>query len=336
MSWQILMLPLERGMILRPLFNFIIVLSIISCASVPKEGGSSNKAKEIKLEHFKTSKIMDVGKKAADFAKLFHPKNVLVVFDADNTLLTMRSDLGSDQWFSWQEDLFFDALDNKSQPELVALTFQSLLNAQGILFQLGDMTAVEGGLSRKVFQMIRKAGHPMLILTSRGHDFRHDTIMELQNNGYYFKDSAPEFLVTHEGAMMPYNPDTVDEDFGFTSEEIKEFRLKHPRKVAYLDGIFLTAGQHKGAMLRIWLKKTGLSPKAIIFVDDKEKHTKRMTAAYKSSGIHLATFHYTKLDPRVKAMNKKKMANQWNRLQAAYKSGNTNSIRKTIQKIFGK
>jgi hypothetical protein len=41
------------------------------------------------------SKIIELG-------KTYGPKNVLLVFDLDNTLLTANQPLGSDPWYNWQ------------------------------------------------------------------------------------------------------------------------------------------------------------------------------------------------------------------------------------------
>src|SRR5688572_20735843 len=72
----------------------------------------------------------------AEYADEFGPHRVLLVLDIDNTLLAMDHDLGSDQWFEWQRYL----LDHEPRSdELVANSFDELLEAQGLLFSVGRM-----------------------------------------------------------------------------------------------------------------------------------------------------------------------------------------------------
>jgi predicted enzyme involved in methoxymalonyl-ACP biosynthesis len=66
-------------------------------------------------------------------------------------------------------------------------------------------------------------------------------------------------------------------------------KLGPARPVSYMDGIFMGAGQHKGAMLRTLLHKTNRLVKAVVFVDDTPKHCDRMHEAFGSTDVDLVT-----------------------------------------------
>ncbi len=63
-----------------------------------------------------TDELQLVAELSLDLAKTYGPEQMLVVLDIDNTLLAMEQDLGSDQWYYWQEDL---EAENPCSPLLV-------------------------------------------------------------------------------------------------------------------------------------------------------------------------------------------------------------------------
>ena len=87
----------------------------------------------------------------------------------------------------------------------------------------------------------------------------------------------------------------------------------------------MTAGQHKGYMLRTLLARSKRSFRAIVFADDHEKHTARVTAAFDDSPITTACFHYVREQPSVDAFkeaDKEPVAEKWNK------------VKESIQKAF--
>ena len=84
-------------------------------------------------ESYSTADFSRVVDKSKELVEKYSKENVLVVVDIDNTLLAMNQDLGSDQWYNWQNGL----LENDpSSPDLVAADFKGLLGVQGTLFSL--------------------------------------------------------------------------------------------------------------------------------------------------------------------------------------------------------
>jgi hypothetical protein len=63
----------------------------------------------------------------------------------------------------------------------------------------------------------------------------------------------------------------------------------------------MTAGQHKGALLRTLLCKLTKRYQAILFIDDTPKHVHRMHEAFDDLGVDVVTIRYSREDAAVKA-----------------------------------
>ncbi|MCP4777950.1 MAG: DUF2608 domain-containing protein [Planctomycetaceae bacterium] len=239
-----------------------------------------------------------------EFAKKYGPENVLLVVDLDNTLLAMNQDLGSDQWFTWQEAI---QSSDKTHPELVASEFGDLLEIQGILFALSAMHPPEPDLP-DMFEDLINRKITTVVLTSRGKEFRDAAERELKRNNYNISLSTLEI---HEkrGVFAPYSAEHPSKH-GLNAEIIDN--LGSPRRVTYSEGLYMTAGQHKGYMLKTLLarsiKASADKPfahfKAIVFVDDHLKHVVRMQNAFASDSVDLVTFRYSREDGNVDKFNK--------------------------------
>ena len=251
-----------------------------------------------------TPEFAGVVNQVVEFAKKYGPENVLLVVDLDNTLLAMNQDLGSDQWFSWQEAL---QNSNPTHPELVAADFGGLLEIQGILFALSRMHPPEPGLPELVEDLVTRK-ITTVVLTSRGKEFRDAAERELKRNKY---NISPSTLEIHEkrGVFSPYSAEHPGKH-GLSAEIIDD--LGSPRRVTYSEGIYMTAGQHKGYMLKTLLSRSTKASadkplahfKAIVFVDDHQKHVDRMHEAFAGDSIDLATFRYSREDENVEKFNK--------------------------------
>ena len=121
---------------------------------------------------------------------------------------------------------------------------------------------------------------------------------------------------------MPFDPSQTDAH-GLSADIITTV-LKKARPVTYANGIYMTAGQHKGYMLKTLLaravttEKTTRSFKAIVFVDDHDKHTNRMHDAFAGDSIELYTYHYMQEDGNVlnfERSSKSHVIRDWNRLK---------------------
>ncbi len=219
-------------------------------------------------------------------------QNVLLVFDIDNTLLAMNQDLGSDQWFDWQKSLPADDPWNVKN-----LLGEDLLDVQGFLYSVGSMRATDPLNQPRIVRELQHAGFSTLLLTSRGPEFRDATRRELLANGYDFRASTIAPREGYPDSYLPYQLDKPAES-GITKREAEQWLGDtKPRRVSYREGVYMTAGQHKGAMLRMLLHRTGNAGKFshLIFVDDNARHTASVRSAFAPTNNATAvTFHYTR------------------------------------------
>lgn len=294
-------------------FLIYTMIFIITACSTPRVNKSE-------VNNFETDSMDTVFNKIDEKIKAYGKDQVLVVFDIDNTILTMNNMLGSDQWFSWQEGMFFK---DKAQCEkyCVAKSFDEMLEVQGKLFALAPMITTEIGLAEKII-MLQKRGVKIILLTSRGSEFRNSTELQIKKNGFDFSQSAIGSSNGFAGTYLPYSIENLA-DSGLNDGDKTSAKLSNARAVTYNNGIYMTAGQHKGVMLKTLLHKTNANFRAIIFADDHKKHTDRMSETFKNQGLDLSTFRYSKIDPAVKKFqdnDKSKVNNEWKKLKTTIES----------------
>lgn len=268
-------------------------------------------------ERIDTNKFRVVSDKAHELASTYGVENVLIVYDTDNTLLAMNQDLGSDQWFNWQASL----ITAGTLKDAVALDFPGLLSVQGKLFALGSMSPPDSN-APVIVSNLQNEGFYSIVLTSRGFDYRDSTLRELKRNGYQFLKSSLHPQGGFPSTYLPYDLKNIS-DYGLSEGDIQKLKLGVPRPASFMDGIFMTSGQHKGAMLRTLLWKTDHSFPSILFVDDQTKNCDAIQAAFENQGVHVVTIRYSLEDDRVKRFqdgNKQPVIDQWNRLKEVVKS----------------
>ena len=166
---------------------------------------------------------------------------------------------------------------------------------------------------------LQKRGVATILLTSRGPEFRGPTERELKRCGYDFKATALPVHDVPTDEYQPYDP-AQPEKSGLTAEEIKKYKLGPPRPVLYTNGIFMTAGQHKGMMLLTLLKKSNRDIKAVVYVDDNVRHVGSVFSAAVARNIEVSSFQYQHEDVRVQRFqysDKADMDAEW----AAVKDG---------------
>ena len=260
-----------------------------------------------------TANFSDVFERVQQEVAAHGAENVLVAVDIDNTTLAMSQPLGSDQWYNWQYNFIFKDIQS---PHRLATDLDELLRIQGVLFMLGKMQPPEPKLPDFI-EKIQQQGCCLIALTSRGPEFRPATERELKRNGYEFDSSALEVLEPLRGSFLPYDKARPNTN-GLSKEELNS--LREPRPISYSSGIMMTAGQHKGYMLRNLLARSQRTFRAIVFVDDHKKHTTRMTNGFRDSGITTACFHYVREQENVEAFqksDKNPVTKKWKDLNAA-------------------
>ncbi len=239
--------------------------------------------------------------------------DTLFVFDIDNTLLRTRQDLGGDAWFTWQETLL---KQSPQSPDLVALDFNGLLVVQGWLFALSSMIPPEAG-TPALFRELQEAGHPVILLTSRGTEFENYTERELARNQYDSKRTALAPRAGFAARFLPYDLNDLERSC-LTQADAQRLNLPPARPIVYRRGVVLTSGQHKGAMLRSLLCKVNRSFSHIVFVDDHQKHVDRVYAAYENQPGEVLSVKYAYMDAEVSAFqasDKSLVREQWQKLK---------------------
>ena len=245
-----------------------------------------------------TADLADVTTDVIDLARQVGPENVLMVFDIDNTLLAMEQGLGADQWYDWQKEL---SNHDQCSPQNVGNRFA----VQGALYFASAMHPTQEDAARLV-TIVQDANIPVIALTSRGSEFRLQTFRELRRSGYSFIGSAIGPPGGYDQAFIP---------------------IENGRLSLYEDGVFMTAGQHKGQTLYALLKKTGTPmPKAIVMADDKQKNLDAVKETFSALNVPVRAWRYTGEDENVEAFDPEKANAQWKSIEAALRQ---------IQKVLG-
>lgn len=267
-----------------------------------------------------TTTFAAVEREALRLGAIHGPERVLLVFDIDNTLLAMNQDLGSDQWFAWQRSLL-----GGDNVRAVARNFDELIAAQQLLSAMSGMRRTDE-TAPAIIGKLEARGFPAIVLTSRGPESRAVARRELARNGYDFwsgYERRKRQMPPRTGTYLPYACDRIGEA-GFTVAEVVAFRLcekGRPRGVSYADGLYMTAGQHKGAMLRALLAASGADYRAVLFVDDFAGHTEGMRAAFADRDTEAVTILFTGERAAVARFDnseeaKRRVTEQWRDLTA--------------------
>lgn len=116
------------------------------------------------------------------------------------------------------------------------------------------------------------------------------------------------------------------EDFGYTfkdswsklkSKTFTNLKSKDPKRFpVFKSGIVFTCNLPKAEVLKAFLQYTNLSPKKIIFIDDKRKHLESVEAFAKATGIPFIGFEYTAVTNRpASSLNEKRAKLQFEVLE---------------------
>jgi len=256
------------------------------------------KTKPVESLNRETADLADVTADALALADSNGSDNMLMVFDIDNTILAMEQGLGADQWYEWQKDL---ANHDECNPQNVGNRF----DVQGALFFASAMRPTQDNAASQV-ATIQARGIPVIVVTSRGHFYRLPTFRELRRNGYNFTYSA---IGPAGGYDQPFMP------------------VDGGRMSRYEDGVFMTAGQHKGEMLYALLQKTGTElPDVIVITDDKQKNLDAIKETFAALDVPVRAWRYSGEDENVASFDTTKANAEWESIEDALRQ---------IQQVLG-
>ena len=269
----------------RPIILFMAIL-LAACTFNIETDWSNGSIEALDSE---TADLADVKTDIIELIDQLGKEDVLVVFDIDNTLLAMEQGLGADQWYEWQKEL---SKNDRCNPENVGNRFA----VQGALYFVSAMRNTQTDGPEQV-RAIQDLGAPVISLTSRGMEFELQTFRELRRNGYSFSYTA---IGPPGGYEKPFIP------------------VKDGRFSLYQDGVFLTAGQHKGQMLLALLEKTGTPmPDVIVMTDDKQKNLDAIKETFTALEVPVHAWRYTAEDENVKSFDPALANDQWKSIEDA-------------------
>ena len=264
-----------------------LLIALLLSACVP-DGRLLRGGESIQNLERETANLADVSADTLELVELAGKEHVLVVFDIDNTLLAMEQDLGSDQWYEWQKAL---ASEDQCNPQNVGNRFA----VQGALYFASAMRPTQEDGAEQV-RTIQQRGVAVISLSSRGPDYQLQTFRELRRNHFSFSYSA---IGPQGGYIEPFIP------------------VENGRLSLYEDGVFLTAGQHKGQMLQALLIKTGTRmPAVIVMADDKQQNLDAVKETFAALNVPVHAWRYSAEDDNVGAFNPGQADSQWKSIEA--------------------
>lgn len=280
------------------LSRFPVLFSILVLSACSAHLDIEWPADPVEPVYMETSDLADVTADALALAGQVGKNNLLVVFDIDNTILAMEQGLGADQWYEWQKEL---SENDRCSPENVGDRFA----VQGALYFASAMRPTQADAADQV-KAIQDSGIPVIILTSRGPVYRLQTFRELRRNGFNFSHSSIGPEGGYEGVFEP---------------------VENGRLSRYEDGVFMTAGQHKGEMLHALLQKTGTDlPAAIVMADDKQQNLEALRETFDAIDVPVRGWRYSGEDKNVKGFDADKAHTEWKSIEASLRQ---------IQQVFG-
>lgn len=135
------------------------------------------------------------------------------------------------------------------------------------------MLPVQADTAEQV-QRIQDAGLKAIVVTARSPDCRLQTFENLSSNNLNFAASA---WPPRSGFPQPFLPEGAD------------------RPVAYEEGVYFTAGQNKGLMLKALLAKTaGPKPKLIVMADSNKEDLNAMMKTFSWTDTKVHAWRYTR------------------------------------------
>ncbi|MDH4019596.1 MAG: DUF2608 domain-containing protein [Xanthomonadales bacterium] len=266
--------------------SLLVLLVLTACTTNPH---SVRPEGLIQAQDHETADLADITTDTLKLAEKTDKENILVVFDIDNTLLAMEQGLGSDQWYEWQKEL---SKESPCSPQYVGDRFA----VQGALYFSSAMRPTQENGAQQV-KAIQDLGVSVIALTSRGPDFQLQTFRELRRNNFNFNYTAIGPAGGYDEQFIP---------------------VEEGRASLYEDGVFMTAGQHKGQMLSVLLQKTGIRmPAVIVMVDDKQKNLDAVKETFSALNVPVHAWRYTGEDQNVREFNPEQADLLWQSIDDA-------------------
>lgn len=228
----------------------------------------------------------------------------LVIFDVDDVL--MHAD---DQILKVQNKPYLEALEQKLEKKLGE-------EKADALYSLIFLQRKNGPVDKRIIQLIanlQEKGIKVLALTNcftgkyGAIDSMEDwRINELEHIGYHFDKSWSD--------TKPHHFEGLSKQMG------QGLSAKSSSVPLFKGGVVFTSSVSKGEALKAFLAYAGLSPRKIIFIDDKKKHIESVEKTVESLGIPFVGIEYTAVkDARAEPLNKERAEFQFEVLEKEHK-----------------
>jgi hypothetical protein len=192
-------------------------------------------------------------------------KNLLIIFDIDNTIATTPTDFGSDQWFYAMKNRLMKT--GTSEQDALNIMIPLFIQIQHDTW----LVPVEKN-TISVINSLQDKGVSVIALTARSLELAHRTLEQLQHMGIFFTRTDPyECPIT----------------YGNTKPGL------------YIDGIIFSGNYDKGEMLVHWFKQSNYRPIKVIFIDDKLKNLHSVEKALHDRNYPFIGIRYGYSDDRV-------------------------------------
>ena len=195
--------------------------------------------------------------------------NTLIIFDIDNTLIEPVQSVGSDQWFRHRIAYWID----HGMEQEVALEKA-----------LADWMAVQNITKMQLSE-------PNIAKIVRHLQGRNFTVMGLTTRGLGMSTRTNQQLAT------------VGIDLSKTAPSKDDIFFMNQRGVLFREGTLFTANTHKGAALFKLLDQLDMTPKMILFINDKRSHIVPIEEWAIKRNIPFIGLRYSQLDEKVKNMD---------------------------------
>ncbi|HBR70675.1 TPA: hypothetical protein DIC20_01165 [Candidatus Dependentiae bacterium] len=212
------------------------------------------------------SKIVEI-ENMIDALKYFETeKNILVVFDIDNTIAESTKPEGGDQWFYAAMQHFKNQGFNSQEAYDKVIPLYVEFNKKN------GIKLVENKVVTTI-QDLQNNNISVIALTARSKSIIKTTINQLKKLDVDFsKGSIAQKNVSFDKFSIP---------------------------ASFKSGIIFCGDNNKGKILKGFLKQTHLKPKKIIFLDDKRNCLSQVESTLKKDPIKFIGLRYGFLDKKV-------------------------------------
>lgn len=194
--------------------------------------------------------------------------HTLIVFDIDNTLLETAQELGSDQWFYHQFELYLES------GMLLQDALTKTIAEWHAIQNLTQVRIVEDGTD-KIIKNLQSEKFDIIGLTTRGLEISECTSNQLK---------------------------TLNIDLSVTSPTKNDcFFMNGGKGVLFHDGILFTTATHKGNAFFKLLDELELKATHVVFINDKASHIKQLEETCIQKNVPFIGLRYGFLDEKVKS-----------------------------------